>query len=183
MNFKKTVTSLFIVPLLKIPTDLLKENGFINGYACDKDQDIVYENSICLLFKPPDLLRFKEFLENEYDRTTNIIDDYDIAGGFVVLVYKLDMTYRKDYSLIKQGKYSKTSQRFQSEFKKLVNIKREGVTVSEFSLQYRVFNKTEDLFKFWEDLLGSKLEKDQEVWLDYEPEKEELTYEKLKEYV
>jgi len=182
MNFKKTVTSLFMVPLLKIPIDVLKENGFINGYACDREQDMVYDNTICLLFNPLNLIRFREFLSSEYERTTNIIDDYDIAGGFVVLVYKLDMSYKKDFGLVKQGRYSKTSRKFQSEFKKLITLQREGVTVSEFSLQYRIFNKTEDLFTFWEELLGSKIERDQEVWLDYEPEREELTYEKLKEY-
>jgi len=51
----------------------------------------------------------------------------------------------------------------------------------EISLQYRVFNRTEDLVKFWEDKLGVEFDDDQEVWHGFELDKETLNIQKLKE--
>jgi hypothetical protein len=85
--------------------------------------------------------------------------------------------------LIKQGKYSKTSPAFQGIFPKVVQIKKNGLRRDEISLQYRVFNKTEDLVKFWEDKLGMQLPEDLEVWHGFFEESETLDLNKIKEYV
>lgn len=180
---EKTVTTMFIVPTLKIPKDKMKEVGFINGYELDESQDVLYPDAVYLLFKPKNLHEFREFLNDEYERTTNIIDDYDCGKGFVVVVYKLDKRYTNDYTLVRQGKYSKTSKKFQSEFSKTVRIMKGGVASDEVSLQFRIFNKTQDMVDFWEDKLGMRLPPDQEVWQTYEVEKEILNSVKLNEYV
>ena len=52
MEIKKTITSIFIVPILKINKDDLKNNGYSNGYVEDGRKDVQYENSLYLLFKP-----------------------------------------------------------------------------------------------------------------------------------
>jgi hypothetical protein len=46
-----------------------------------------------------------------------------------------------------------------------------------------VFNRTEDLIKFWEDKLGVEFDDDQEVWHAFILEDEILNIEKLKEHV
>jgi len=120
-------------------------------------------------------------LDVEYERTKSVIDDYDYEDGFVVVVYQLDSKFSKDFKLVKKGKYSHTSKAFQSLFPKLVKIKKAGLNRDEISLQYRVFNKTEDLVKFWEDKLGVEFEEDQEVWHAFEDEEETLNIEKIKE--
>jgi hypothetical protein len=183
MERKHTITSIFIVPTLSIGKEKLLDNGFVNGYIKDVKRDIQYENAVYLLFKPEDLDKFRNFLDNEYERTKSIIDDYDYEDGYVVVVYEINPRLKGDVELVKQGKYSQTSPAFQGSFPKVVQIKKNGLRRDEISLQYRVFNKTEDLVKFWEDKLGVELPSDVEVWHGFFEENEVLDLNKIKEHV
>jgi hypothetical protein len=185
MEIKKNITSIFMVPTLKVPKDALRSNGFINAYIKDVDREDQYKDSIYLLFKPENLDKFREFLDSEYERTKTVIEDYDYADGYVVVVYQLDGKYKKDFNLIKQGSYSKTSNDFQKLFPKIIKITKNGLHKDEISLQYRIFNKAEDLVTFWEDKLGINLEdtvgKNFEVWEGWDESKEILEINKIKE--
>jgi len=183
MEIKKTITSIFMIPTLKIPKDLLKNNGFINGYLKDVSKDVQYENAVYILFKPTDLDKFREFLDGEYERTKDIIEDYDYPDGFVVVVYKLNPAFIKDYAIVKTGKYSQTSKAFQALFPKVIKIMKGNLSRDEISLQYRIFNKTEDLVAFWEDRLGIDFLDRFEVWHGFEENEEILDITKIKEYV
>lgn len=183
MEIKKTITTIFMVPTLKIDRDVLKNNGFINGYIKDVRKDVQYENCIYLLFKPEDLDKFKDFLDSEYERTKSIIDDYDYEDGYVVLVYELNNKFERDFQYVKNGKYSMTSKEFQKLFPKTVNVNVGGRMKEEISLQYRVFNHTEDLVQFWENKLDVKMDDDQELWHAFIEENETLNLDKMKEYV
>lgn len=183
MDIKKTITSIFIVPTLSIGKERLLDNGYINGYIKDKRREVQYDNCIYILFRPENLDKFRDFLDEEYERTKSIIDDYDYEDGFVVVVYMLNKKLERDIELVKQGKYSQTSPAFQGIFPKVVQIKRNGLRRDEISLQYRIFNKTEDLVKFWEDKLGVELPSDVEVWHGFFEENEILDFDKIKEYV
>jgi hypothetical protein len=183
MEIKKTITSIFIVPTLSIGKEKLVDNGFINGYIKDGGREVQYDNSIYILFKPENLDKFKEFLDEEYERTKSIIDDYDYEDGYVVVVYQLNSKLDKDIELIKQGKYSQTSPKFQEIFPKIVKLKRNGLLKDEVSLQYRIFNKTKDLIQFWEDKLDIEFDDSYEVWDGFFEENETLNLDKLKENV
>ncbi len=184
MEMKRTITSIFIVPTLKIDKDKLSNNGFLNGYVRDVKREVQYENCIYLLFKPNNMIRFKAFVDNEYIRTKSIVDDYDYEDGFVVLVYKLNMKFEEDFDLIKLGKYSKTSEKFQELFAKTVTVENKvGGKKDLPSLQFRIFNKSDDLREYWEDKLSFNFKDDMEVWRIYEEEKEELDIDKIKELV
>jgi hypothetical protein len=183
MEIKKTITSIFIVPTLSIGKEKLVDNGFINGYIKDGGREVQYNNSIYILFKPDNLDKFKEFLDEEYERTKSIIDDYDYEDGYVVVVYQLNSKLDKDIELIKQGKYSQTSPKFQEIFPKIVKLKRNGLLKDEVSLQYRIFNKTKDLIQFWEDKLDIEFDDSYEVWDGFFEENETLNLDKLKENV
>jgi hypothetical protein len=187
MGIKKNITSIFMVPTLKVPKDALISNGFINGYIKDSRREDQYPESIYLLFKPENLDKFREFLDNEYERTKAIIEDYDYEDGFVVVVYKLNEKYKKDYDVVKEGKYSKTSKDFQKLFPKIIKIVKNGLHKDELSLQYRIFNKSEDLVEFWQDKLGIDLElivgPDFEVWEGFDESNEILEIDKIKEHV
>ena len=172
-----------MVPTLGINKELLTDNGFINGYSRDGNRDVQYDNSIYLLFKPKNLDKFRAFLDGEYERTKVVIDDYDYEDGFVVVVYELNTKYKKDFNLVREGLYSRTSEDFQAKFPKVVKIKRGGLHKDEISLQYRVFNKTEDLRKYWEEKLGVEFDEDWEVWDGFELDKETLNLDKIKEHV
>jgi len=181
MNIKKTITSIFAVPTLKIPSGELRENNFVNAYIKDVDRDIQYEDAIYLLFLPTDIPKFREFIDNEYERSEQIIEDYDYSGGFVVIIYKLDPKYRKDFNIVKTGLYSKTSKDFQKLFPKVIKIKKNGLHRDEVSLQHRVFTRSPDLIEYWESKVGVDWEDDQEVWSGYYEEEEILCIEDVKE--
>ena len=183
MEVKKNITSIFMVPTLRVPKDALRSNGFINGYIKDERVQHNYEDSIYLLFKPDNLDKFREFLDGEYERTKSIIEDYDYEDGFVVVVYQLNDRFKKDYELVKQGKYSKTSKAFQSEFPKSVKVIKSGLSKDEISLQLRIFKKSADLVEFWEDKIGITFQDEFEVWEGWDEEKEVLVIDKLKEHV
>ena len=68
-------------------------------------------------------------------------------------------------------------------FPKFIKIVRNNLHKDEVSLQYRVFNRTEDLIKFWEERLDVVFDDDQEVWYAFEEKNEVLNFEKLKDYV
>lgn len=183
MELKKTITSIFMVPTLKVPSGALKNNGFINGYVKDENKDAEYKDCIYLLFKPTDLDKFRDFLDGEYERTKDIIEDYDYEDGYVVVVYKLNTIFKSDFELIKAGKYSKTSKEFQSLFPKAVKIIVDGKHRDEISLQIRIFKRTEDLREFWEEKLGVSFGEEQEVWEGWDESREILNINKFKEYV
>jgi hypothetical protein len=180
MSIKKTITSIFMVPTLDISREQLQATGFINGYVGDINRDTLYPDSIYMLFKPADVEKFREFLGGEYDRTKDIIEDYDYPGGYVVVIYKLNPKLKDDYKLITEGKYSKVSQEYKKLFPSVIPIEKGGVTVSEHSLQYRVFNKTKDLITFWETKLAVILDPGQELWEMYEKDTEFLDINNLK---
>lgn len=172
-----------MVPTLKAPKDALRNNGFINAYIKDDDREDQYPGCIYLLFKPENIDQFREFLDAEYERTKDIIEDYDYEGGYVVVVYKLNEFYEEDFKLVRQGRYSKTSKQFQLQFPKVIKIVKRGLSKDEISLQYRIFNRTQDLIDFWEEKLGIIFESDQEVWDGFDEEKEVLNIKTIKEYV
>lgn len=183
MEIKKTITSIFIMPTLKIGRERLLGNGYINGYIKDEGKDVQYQNAVYVLFKPKKMDAFRDFLDEEYARTNQIIDDYDYPDGFVVVVYNLDEKFKKDFLLIKEGLYSKTSKEFQAQFPKIVKLFKNGLHKDEISLQYRVFNKTEDLKKYWEEKLGVEFDDTMEVWDGFNIDKETLNLNKIKQYV
>lgn len=182
-DIKKTITSIFFVPTLKIGKERLIKHGYINGYQTDKNREVQYTNCIYVLFKPDDMDAFREFLDDEYERTKYIVDDYDYEDGYVVLVYKLDTKLKKDFELVKKGKYSKTSPEFQALFTKVVKIMKNGMMRDEISLQYRIFNKTQDLREYWETKLGVDFDDSMELWSVWNEEEEILDIDKIKQNV
>lgn len=183
MQLKRSISTLFMVKPLGIGVDKLEKVGFINGFIKDVNHECDYENCVYLLFKPSDMDVFRDFIEEQYEKTKDIVEDYDYEGGYVVVVYKLNPKFKKDYTLIKQGLYSKTSKNFQNLFPKVVKIMKNGKHRDEISLQYRIFNKTQDLISFWEDKLDIRFSNEQEVWEGFHEERETLNIKNIKQYV
>ncbi len=181
MGVNKTITSIFIVPTLKLNRDALKDNNLINGYISDLRRDVQYDDAVYLLFKPENLDKFREFLEELYEKNHMVIDDYDYEDGFVVVVVKLDMKHKKDLDLIMRGKYSQTSQKFKDIFPKVVKVVKNHLHKDEISLQYRIFKKTQDLRDYWEDRTGVTFTEDMEVWPGFDLLNESLDLDKVKE--
>lgn len=181
MSVRKTITSIFMVPTLGINRDKLIENGYINGYVSDLRRDVQHRNVVHLLFKPTNLDKFRDFLDNEYERTTYMVDDYDYEDGYVVVVYGLNPMWREDFMLVKEGLYSRTSEEFQKVFPKVIKIMKNGLHRDEISLQYRIFKKTDDLKQYWEDRLDITFGEDMEVWDGFDTIKETLDLDTVKQ--
>jgi hypothetical protein len=181
MELKKTITTIFIVPTLKINRDNLKENGYLNGYLSDVRKDIQYKDAVYLLFQPTNLDKFREFLDGETERTKQLIDDYDYEDGFVVLVYTLDKKWKKDFALVREGLYSKTSKEFQDIFPKVLKVMKNNTHRDERSLQNRIFTKCEELRQYWEDKLDITFTDDMEVWDGFSIENETLDLDTIKQ--
>jgi hypothetical protein len=180
---KKTVTAIFMVPTLKINKDELIVNGFINAYSKDPNRDMDYGDCIYLLFKPKNFVRFEEFVDGEYERTKQFLDDYDYNDGLVVLVYSLDPSYKRDFDLIRKGKYSKTSEEFQKIFQKMTRVIEGGKYIDKMSLQHKIFSKSEDLRVYWEERINKDFTPDMEIWDGFDLENETLNLERIKEIV
>lgn len=169
-----------MVPTLGIPNGSLEYHGYLEGYSIDQFRTEQYENAVYLLFKPENIQAFHIFLRSEYIRTTRLIDDYDYAGGFIVLVYLLETEYAKDFALIREGKYSKTSKPFQERFVK--EIRPTDVHLMEESLQHRVFKKDKKLRMLISSRIGIRIPAKAEVWEIFGTERETLNFTQWKTY-
>jgi len=171
---KRTITSIFMIPTLGINLNILKNHGYINGYSLDGLRFEQYEDAVYLLFKPPNWVNFTTFVEEEGIRTSFLIDDYDYDDGHVVLVYKLNPLYKDDFNLVRQGKYSDTSEEFQKLFKEEVTLIVNGISSKEPSFQKLIFFKSNKLRDFWEEKTGAVIPMDKEVWPMFNIENETL---------
>ena len=181
MEVKKTITSIFMVPTLKINRENLRDNGFLNAYIADKGKDVQHKDAIYLLFKPKDLDKFREFLDKEYERTKSVIDDYDYEDGYVVVVYKLNAKWKKDFMLVREGLYSQTSEEFQKLFPQVIKADpKRGILRDQLSLQFRVFTRSPELIDYWEKKLDVVFTSDMEVWDGFTVQNEILDLQKFK---
>jgi hypothetical protein len=169
----RTSTTLFMVPTLGVPNGWLDAYGFIEAYSFDPDREEQYKNSIYLLFKPKNMSKFEHFLESEQKRTRRLIDDYDLDGGYVVLVYTLNGAYIEDFDLIKAGRYSETSKEFREFFPKFIKTGERRPSEVE-SLQHMIFRRDPFLRKYLEKNIGFELVKEVEVWQGFDIERETL---------
>jgi len=175
-----TITNLFLVPTIGVNREALRENNFINAYIEDGSLEIQYPDCIYLLFRVENKAKFRKFLDEERDRTQSLIEDYDYSDGYTVVVYALDMKWYEDFEIIKTGKYSQTSKNFQALFPRVTKIKIDGKHRDELCLQFRIFNKTQDLIDHWENKFNITFGEDDEVWDGWRIDNEIL---KIEEHV
>lgn len=163
-----------MLPTVGINKNRLKENGFVNAFVIDPYRTTQYQDAIYVLFKPTDFHKFRQFVDAEYDRTDDLVDDYDYEDNHVVLVYNLRPDLKPDFDRVRKGKYSETSQDFKKIFPEKVFLYDTGHTKAEVSVQKKIFIKSPDLRKFWEDRFGMTLPPDAEVWELFTESKETL---------
>lgn len=145
-----TKTSLFLVPVLGFRLHKMKESGFINGYSFIKDPDIKNMlDCLYLLFKPVNQARLGELIE---DNVEKIINELDYAGGYTVLVCPFPVKYINDKNLFWEGKYSKLSSNFRSNFNNI-----------DHKHALAIMNKNKKLKEGLEERIGMLLPHDSEI--------------------
>jgi len=158
------VSNLFLVPLLNIGRNRLDKHGFINSYILNQEEELDYESDRHQFLMPQNMGDVKDFKEDEKERRAVILDEHDYPGGFILLTYELPKRFKRDYQLILQGKFSKTSEAYRSAIPAVVKTKSNNVITSTASLQHMVFNKDAALKQFWEKMFDVTMEEDQELW-------------------
>lgn len=161
---KKNCTTIFLLPSIGHTRQELLKYGFIAAYLDDVNHTVHYEEAVYCLFKPPDMANFQALLENEYDKSTTIIEDYDYEGGYTVVVYKILERYLSEYHLFLEGKYSKFSPEYISLFPIEIFIPGPYGPILQHSLHYHIFNRTKDIKVYWEEKVGQTLPNDMEMW-------------------
>lgn len=175
---KKTVTSLFLVPLTGVSKPVLTQQNYINGYSEFNGEHLDYEpHVVYLLFRPKSPVSLQAFIDREYRHQTGLIDDFNLQDGYVVLVYKLKEEFNEDCELVKLGKYSKTSEKYQKCFPDTMIIN-EGKPNQKRkrTIQRMVFDKDFALLSYWQDKIETNViyDKNMEVWNTFEIERETL---------
>jgi len=158
--------------LLKIPYATLKRHNYINTYLIDDNKP--YEDSLYVLFKPPVIYDFNQFIQAEGKRTHLLIDDYD-CGKYIVLVYKLPSEFKNDYAKFYEGKYSEFSVKFKDMIP--MYLASPNTHKQDSNLAWLIVNRSQVLRNKWkevicdvgEDIVG-------EVWPIVNLEKENLSY-------
>ena len=180
--YLKTITSVFIVPTLKIDREDLFNNNLINGFIADiNKEEYLDEDVVFLLFKPKDLNIFRKFLDKEYNNNPALIEDYDYEPNYIVLIYELNKDFKNDFDLIKQSKYSKVSQNFKDLFPKRVINFLKNPRIDQQSIQHLIFDKDIRLIEYWEKELKTDIirESDIDIWPGFNLEKEILDIEQI----
>lgn len=172
-----TAVNLFIVPILGINRKELLMNGLENAYIKDEIRGIDYPNSIYLLFRPFNS-DFEDFVEKERKRGANILDEYDHADGWTVLVYGYDSKWQEDVDVLMTGKFSKVSEAYKKLIPRTKNMKDKHGSIEKSTIQHSIFNKEKEIKDYWKKEYGLEFAYENECW-EFYTEREILTQEML----
>lgn len=162
---KKNCTTIFLLPSIGHTRQKLLQYGFLSAYLDDITHETHHENAVYVLFKPSKMLEFHKFMENEYRKSSLIMEDYDYEGGYIVVIYKINEKFLPDYYLFLEGKYSQFSKDYIKLFPvKIPVVRSDGRRVLVTSLQHRLFNRTADIKELWEKRIGEKIPDGMELW-------------------
>ena len=183
---KYTKTATFLFPLTGIPKALFSCNiknvfdttllttRFYNAFIKDCKIDNYKEGFIFIVVKAYQDVDFQCFYDT-MGAFENYIDDYE-RGNFIVFVYSIVDTFKLDYKLLMNGKYSEIS----PEAKRII-MSNGYFSGKPYTLPL-ILGKSEALRKGWEERLEVDL-LDQEVWSIKIPETEEICDDILEELV
>lgn len=165
-----TVTSLFLLPIFKVPIRKLDEYGFVNSFLYDKHRTDSLEDAktIYVLFHPDtsQIILLQKQIE-DWENNGFLLGDYDYPDGYVVVMLKFPDKFRDQYKLFLKGQYSKFSTEFKDAIPRKVftgAIAPDGSAAEEDSLQFRIINKRVMLKNYWEDQIGDEFDAEGEYW-------------------
>lgn len=165
------ISNLFMVPLLNIGRNRLSQQGFIESFLYNGEEEVSFKNGIYLLFLPGDIKDFNNFIVEERERTT-IIEEYAHPGNYMLIAYELPKRFKRDYKLIIEGKYSQLSDAFKKAIPAYLKVADNSKIVEIETVQHMIFNKSPELKKHFETMFGVDLDDEQELWKIFDKEKE-----------
>jgi hypothetical protein len=170
---KANCSTIFLLPGVGLQKKDIAKYGFIGAFIDDMNHEPHYDKAVYVVFKPDSEIAFEVFLNKEY-RRAEILEDYDYPGGYVVVVYKFNEKFERDFKWFMRGKYSNFSKAYKKLFAKKVIVENEnGARMEHFSLQYLIFERADAIKEYWESKLDVTLDKDAEYWSAPNLEKDE----------
>lgn len=171
---KYTDTTIFMLPTIKLKytKKQLDHYGFINAFSFNGEEKDNEYNDMChifVAFDPPNEKAFEKIC-HEKGFGDMIVERYEVGENIRLLVFPLKSEFEEDYKKIREGKYSKTSDKFKTLFPTHVDT---GVFGERnLSLQWKIFRKHHTLREFWEKMTGVKFKEEQELWRMWDNERE-----------
>jgi hypothetical protein len=147
---------IFLAPAVVGNIEEYRKIDTVNAYLGDVEYNGNVECPVFILYKPPDMSRFKLFYEGE-KKTGRLKDDYDYPGH-VMLVYSFP--YPDDYQLFLEGRYSEMSEKYRKMLPKmgqmLLNVPQyKGIAETiETPRVWSILKKNPAIKKDWEDVIG-----------------------------
>lgn len=176
---KKTYSTIFLLPALGVSKETWERYGFVNCYIEDNGHDIRYKNSLYVLLEPEFDEDLRLFIDEQSKRDI-FLEDYDCGDHQVVLVYRFPVEYDKEYKHFKEGKYSKFSKKYISEYFPMTRKEyKNGKSRTVSTVFAGIFNKEAWLKEYWEKKLGVDVLPN-EYWSKPDESKEVLRYDKDK---
>ena len=167
-KYRKNESYWFLLPLLGLDEDYLRDNNLINTYLGDHSVEYQYENCIYLMFNSPTYSRvFNNLIDNFIDHP-NFVTLYDIVSdtGSLMVVFSIPEELLDVYELFKEGKYSQYPEEVKDTFfPKYTNT-------GKMTNRFMIFVKHIEMRKRIEDKIGMKLHTEAEVWDKPELERE-----------
>ena len=178
------VSTMLLFPCIKVKQDLVRqfnEFGFIGTYLyCEKyyyDFNVIY-----VVFKPTEFSMGFYGFTLEMEKNINYVETLD-EPGIVIMVYRVPPQFGADYLLFLNGAYSITSPDFKACFK-MKEYKQApdgqllktvgGAYVTEYTMYYHIFNKTQFLKDKWLEALGEDTPLPDELYQKCDIKKETL---------
>lgn len=124
-ELKYNKSTLFLYPLVYTNQEELITNGFINVYIGDHEYDIQWNTEYCLylLFKPKSFKVF-EYFADKLRNTSAYRDEYDIDGGYIMVVLQVPEKFHCVLDLFKQAKYSEFPEEYwKKSFRRVIGNK------------------------------------------------------------
>lgn len=170
LSREKTLTNLFLLPLINLKSDVKEHFSFVNAYLGDSNYkvEVLKDNrpNLFLLFRPKSLSDFTVFLDGVKNEDDNLLDYYDVGYGLMMLVYSFPMEFNNEYKHFLCGNYSKFTQEAIKMFPDTKDAYRDGKKVGkEYTIYHHIFNRTQWMYDVWCKRLGViELDEDMEYW-------------------
>ena len=146
-------TTHLLLPSIEIPIrfSVLRQNGFINAYIDDAENEDFYMGCLFLLFNPSEITESYRDFEKFMRSLDNYITDYDVGYNKVMFVIRVKDKWMSNLRMFKRSKYSEFDDEYVKTFFSPVIKQGEKTIPNKY---YQILTKDPEYKKKLEYYLG-----------------------------